>query len=249
MPHGEPVFPPGPGYDEFVTACVVCQIFHASPGTPLRRSERPTHRFVRFMTHRDYSLDPGFSMGDSRVEGKSNINRKPIERKSSMNRKRIIRIAQVTLAAVAAFTLTGQAEARNHLNKLIVVRPADLPELARVTGQAMMLHATEDGRTFLYIEQNRGARLAIFDVTDPAYVKEEGSAQVGAPDSFDFVSSLGDNAELVRFRHGQGEAGVEFHQRKSSTLNNSLRLDTHRWTGGAGGDGSIHTNKPQITTY
>src|SRR5260370_19157751 len=24
MPHDEPVFPPGPGQDEFVTACVVC---------------------------------------------------------------------------------------------------------------------------------------------------------------------------------------------------------------------------------
>src|SRR5216683_3479293 len=24
MPHDEPVFPPGPGRDEFVTACVVC---------------------------------------------------------------------------------------------------------------------------------------------------------------------------------------------------------------------------------
>jgi hypothetical protein len=24
MPHDEPLFPPGPGHDEFVTACVVC---------------------------------------------------------------------------------------------------------------------------------------------------------------------------------------------------------------------------------
>jgi mono/diheme cytochrome c family protein len=24
LPHDEPVFPPGPGHDEFVTACVVC---------------------------------------------------------------------------------------------------------------------------------------------------------------------------------------------------------------------------------
>jgi len=24
MPHDEPVFPPGPGHDEFVSACVVC---------------------------------------------------------------------------------------------------------------------------------------------------------------------------------------------------------------------------------
>jgi len=64
-----------------------------------------------------------------------------------MNRKQITRIAQLTLAAVAALTLTGNAEARNHpSNKVIVARPADLPELARVTGLAMLLHATGDGR-------------------------------------------------------------------------------------------------------
>jgi hypothetical protein len=40
----------------------------------------------------------------------------------------------------------------------------------------MMLHDTTDGRTLLYIEQNHGARLAIFDVTDPAHVI--GRAQV-----------------------------------------------------------------------
>jgi hypothetical protein len=135
-----------------------------------------------------------------------------------MNRKRIIRIAQLTLSAAVALTMTGHVAARNRPNKIIFVRPTELPELARVPGQAMLLHYTGDGKTHLCIEQNHGARLAIFDVTDPAHVKEEGSAQVDAPGSFDFVSSLGDDAELIRFRDGQREAVLDVHKIKRPTI-------------------------------
>src|SRR5713226_1709264 len=162
-----------------------------------------------------------------------------------MNRKEVIRIAQLTLAAVAALTLAGHAEARNHpSNKIILVRPTELPELAREPGQAMLLHATGDGRTHLFIEQNHGARLAIFDVTDPAHVKQEGSAQVDAPGSFDFVSSLGDNAELVRFRNGQGEAVLNLRKVKAPTLNAIQGLDLHGSTQRLGDDGFIIASQP-----
>src|SRR5258708_31337653 len=122
-------------------------------------------------------------------------------------------MAKLTLEGIAGVSFGGYAEARNH-PKIIVTRPADLPELAREHGQAMLLHATGDGRTHLYIEQNDGGRLAVFDVTDPGHVKVEGSAQVDAPGAFDFVSSLGAYAELVRFRNGQGEAVRALQQRK-----------------------------------
>ncbi len=156
-----------------------------------------------------------------------------------MNRNQVIRVTQLTVAAVAAFTLTGQAEAKSHANRIIVERPAQLPELAQAPGQAMTLHATGDGRTILYIEQNQGARLAIFDVTDPAHVKQEGSAQVDAPGSFDFVSSLGDNAELVRFRNGQGEAILNMRKVKAPTLNTIRNLDLQGSTQRLGDDGFI----------
>ena len=157
-----------------------------------------------------------------------------------MNKNQITRIAQLTLTAVAALTLAGNAEARNHpSNKIVLVRPADLPELARVPGQALLLHATGDGRMHLYIEQNQGARLAIFDVTDAAHVKEEGSAYVDAPGAFDFVSSVGDDAELVRFRNGQGEAVLDLHKVKTPTLNKIQGLDFQGSTERLGGDGLI----------
>ena len=164
-----------------------------------------------------------------------------------MNTKQITRIAQLALTAVAALTLAGHAEARNHpSNKIILVRPADLPQLARETGQAMLLHATGDGRTHLYIEQNHGARLAIFDVTDPAHVKEEGSAQIDAPGAFDFVSSLGDYAELVRFRNGQGEAVLNLHKVKVPTLNTIQGLEFQGSTERLGDDGLIITHQPNV---
>jgi hypothetical protein len=64
------------------------------------------------------------------------------------------------------------------------------------------------------IEQNRGARLAIFDVTDPSNIKGEVSVQLDAPGPFDFVTPLGDRAELVRFRQGQGVAVLDLHKVK-----------------------------------
>jgi hypothetical protein len=135
-----------------------------------------------------------------------------------MNKKRIIRIAQLTLAAAAAFTLTASADAKNRPNEIIVVRPSDLPEIARVPGEEMILHETGDGRTLLYVEQNHGARLAIFDVTDPAKVKQESAIQLDARGPFEFVSSLGDSAELIRFQNGQGLAVLDLHKPKVPTI-------------------------------
>jgi hypothetical protein len=167
-----------------------------------------------------------------------------------MNKERIIRIAQLTLTAVAALTLTGYAQARNHhsSDKIIVVRPAELPELARVTGQAMMLHDTLDGRTLLYVEQNHGARLAIFDVTDPAHVKAVGSTLVDAPGSFDFVSSLGADAILVRFRNGQGEAVLDLRKVKAPTINMIQGLYSQGVTEFLGGDVLIVAKQPSVQT-
>ena len=160
-----------------------------------------------------------------------------------MNKKRIIRIAQLALAAAAALTLTASADAKNRPNKIIVVRPTDLPELARVPGEAMMLRATGDGRTLLYVEQNHGARLAIFDVTDPAKVKQESATQLDAPGPFEFVSSLGDHAELIRFQDGQGEAVLDLHKAKAPAIKMVPGLELQGATERLGNDGFIVSNQ------
>lgn len=159
-----------------------------------------------------------------------------------MNKKQVIRIA-LTLTSVAALTMAGNAATRNHPGRVVLVRPAELPELARVTGQAMALHMTGSGRTFLYVEQNDGARLAVFDVTDPAKIKQQASAELDAPDAFDFISPLGEQAELIRFRNGQGEAVLDLRKAKLPTLKIVPGLKFHGSTERLVGDGFAITNQ------
>jgi hypothetical protein len=112
----------------------------------------------------------------------------------------------------------------------------------------MLLHETGDGRTLLYVEQNHGARLAIFDVTDPASIKQEKAAQLKASGSFDFVSSLGDRAELVRFRNGQGEAVLDLHKAKVPTLKTVQGLNSDGSMERLGDDGFILASQPPAQT-
>jgi hypothetical protein len=115
-------------------------------------------------------------------------------------------------AAVTAFAIGALATGTVHAsppNPVVVVPPTDLPALARQTGEAMLLHETIDGRISLYTEQNQRARLATFDVTDPVHIKSGGSVRLEASAPFDFVSPLGNQAELVRFRRDQEDAVLD----------------------------------------
>jgi hypothetical protein len=161
-----------------------------------------------------------------------------------MNKKKILRIALLTLTAVAAFTLSCAAQGKSHpSNKIILVRPTNLPEAARQTGEAMLLDQSRNGRTLLYIEQDQGARLAIFDVTDPANIKAVASVQLEAPGSFDFVLPLRDRAELVRFRDGQGEAVLDLHTVKYPTIKKIQGLKFQGSTKRLGNDGFMIANQ------
>jgi hypothetical protein len=89
------------------------------------------------------------------------------------------------------------------------VPPTELPVLARQGGEAMLLSDAVDGRTLLYIEQNEGSRLAILDVTDPSHIKGAGSVQLDASGPFDFISPVGNQGELVRFRQRNEDAVLD----------------------------------------
>jgi hypothetical protein len=125
-------------------------------------------------------------------------------------------------------------------NDIVLVPPTALPTLARQSGEAMFLHDTLDGRTLLYVEQREGTQLAIFDVTDPAHVKGEGSAQLDAPGPFDFVAAMGERAELVRFRGGQGDAVLDL--RKVPALKKMPGLDAQSSAILLANDGSRFTH-------
>jgi hypothetical protein len=152
-------------------------------------------------------------------------------------------VRQAVIALIATGALAAPAAYSRTTNNLIVVPPTDLPELARQTGEAMFLHNTLDGKTHLYIEQNHGAQLAIFDVTDPSHVKGEGAAQINAPGPFDFVSSLGDREEVVQFRQGQGSAVLDLHKANVPTLTKVQGLTLQGATMPLGDDGFIVTGR------
>lgn len=141
--------------------------------------------------------------------------------KRSACRKPSKRFRRAAMAIVAGAIAAASTVDARPSNSLVLVAPTDLPELARLPGDAMFLHDVKDGRTVLYIEQNQGAQLAIFDVTDPGHVRSRGSVQLGASGPFDFVSPLGGQKEIVRFRQDQKVAVLDFH---TSVLPSLTRL-------------------------
>ena len=91
------------------------------------------------------------------------------------------------------------------------------PIAATTDAQDLMLHTDNNGSTFLYVEQQQGAVLAVYDVTDPAHIKLEASVPTGAHGSYDFVGTIG-NSELIAFRDGSGSGVIDLRQATAPKL-------------------------------
>ena len=128
--------------------------------------------------------------------------------------------ANLAILAITGLLLTLplQAEIKSRSGNQIVEEPSDLPEMAKTPGQALFLYQAGDGATYLYVEQHDGARLAIYDVTDPAKIKGVASAPVEASGTFEFVRYLNDRTELVRFRESRQAAVLDLSNPKRPTL-------------------------------
>lgn len=155
-----------------------------------------------------------------------------------------IGFVNIAVAAVAGLLLTlpVQAEVKSHSGNLIVEEPGDLPEMARIPGQSLFLYQVPDSTTYLYIEQQNGARLAIFNVTDPAKIKAAGSVPINAPGAYDFLRYLSDRTELVRFRDSQQLGELDLRDPKSPTLRTGSSLSTTGRTESLGQTGVVMIN-------
>jgi hypothetical protein len=151
---------------------------------------------------------------------------------------------RVAIAIVASGIVAAPAAYAKSFNNLVIVTPIGLPEIARQAGEAMFLHQEVDGSTFLYVEQSDGTRLAVLDVTDPAHIKAKGLVQLDAPGPFDFVSTLGNRADLVRFRHGHGDAVLDLHKPSVPTLKRLQGLTLQGPTLLLGADSFTVTSQP-----
>jgi hypothetical protein len=151
-------------------------------------------------------------------------------------------LRRVAIAVVASGSVAAPA-AYARASDIVLVPPTALPESARHTGEAMFLHDTLDGKTLLYIELSQGSGLAILDVTDPGRVRAVGSVKLDATGPFDFVSTLGDRAELVRFQQDQVDAVLDLHAPQAPTLRTVKGLSLQGPATRLGEDGFMVTNQ------
>src|ERR1700722_4484351 len=103
----------------------------------------------------------------------------------------------------AASTLTASAFEKPKSN-FIVQALSTKAEFAQNSSQDLLLRADEHGTAYLYVEQQQGALLTIFDVTDPVHITLAASVPTAAHGAFDFVTPVGESSELVAFRDGSG---------------------------------------------
>jgi hypothetical protein len=165
-------------------------------------------------------------------------------------------IAAIAAGIVATPAVNGKPKPKTTVGEdgfqIIRVSPMELPEPARQSGQAMLLHETGDGRTFLYIEQNQGAQLAVFDVSDPGDIKAQGVVQLQAAGAFDFVSAAGEHAEILRFRDGQGEAWLDLHKAKAPIVRTGPTPKSRMALASVDADGNLvatHSNAPSVQDH
>ena len=135
----------------------------------------------------------------------------------NINIKSTLALGLVVTAAVLA-TAPAEAEIHSKSNDLVVMEARDLPEQAQTPGNSFFLHSDNAGETYLYVEQQQGARLSVFDVTDPARIKLVVSTPLAAQGAFDFVRPLGHSAELVFFRGSQREAVLDLRKAKRPVM-------------------------------
>jgi hypothetical protein len=120
---------------------------------------------------------------------------------------------------------TAHAIVRPHSKTIVVESPDNLPVLAQVDAEAMYLHDTADGRTFLYLEAQDGRQLTTFDVTDPGRIRRIAQTAIPATAAFDFVKPIGDDDALIQYRNGSGVALLSFKHDKRPILVASSALE------------------------
>jgi hypothetical protein len=130
------------------------------------------------------------------------------------------RVATFAMSAMVALISVSpvNAEVHSKSNEIIVLQPTDLPEQAQTPGNSFFLYSDGQGCTYLYIEQQQGARLTTFDVSDPSKIKFVSSSTLTSPGPFDFVRPVGGRAELIRYRDDKGVAVLDLHAPKKPVV-------------------------------
>jgi hypothetical protein len=124
-------------------------------------------------------------------------------------------IKSIFLATAVTFgTIYAQASTSPKTD-FIVQALSTNPEFVGNTSEDLLLHDGDDGSTYLYVEQQQGGVLTIFDVTNPDHMKLLKSVPTETRGSYDFVTPLGGSTELISFRDGSGTAVLDLRNAKT----------------------------------
>jgi len=115
---------------------------------------------------------------------------------------------------LAIISLFGVACA-NATTNIVVQAPSCLHNLESSDSQDLLLHSDGAGSAYLYVEQQHGAQMNIFDVTDLEHIKLAASIQTGSRGAYDFVAPINDRYELISYRDGSGTALLDLHKAKA----------------------------------
>lgn len=130
----------------------------------------------------------------------------------------------IVLTTVLVFGLPlANASTRNSKTDIRVVPSSAIPEMAQQPSQDLLLHSSNAGIPYLYLEQKQGAQLTIFDVSDPAHIRLVTSVDTGVTKTYDFIQSITSTLELIRFRDGSGGALLNLQKAKAPRFENIER--------------------------
>lgn len=105
---------------------------------------------------------------------------------------------------------------------LTIAKLATRSSIAQNPSQDLLLRADGNGSIYLYVEQQQGALLAIFNVTNPEDMKLVASTSTKAHGAYNFVAPVKDG-ELVTFRDGSGTALLDLHRPKAPRFSVSAK--------------------------
>lgn len=146
--------------------------------------------------------------------------------------------------ATTALPMSAKAQTHSKNGELVVMEPHSLPEAAQLGGNSCFLHSDDSGSTYLYVEQQQGARLTVFDVSDPGHIKEVVSQPLTVDGPFDFVRPLDGRAELIRFRDNKGVAVLDLSKVKKPSIRMVSALVDPGQTESLGESGFLGVNEP-----
>ena len=121
----------------------------------------------------------------------------------------------IALLVISASVIPATAEGKGNL---VVVPSNKLPDKAHRAAQAMKLHLVSPDTQFLYVEQDNGRSIAVFDVSHPSKITLRAFVTIDAPVSFDFVETVGPNTELIRYSDGSGTALLDLSKPKDPRI-------------------------------